>query len=243
MGLRGELVKLAHEKPELRRHLVPLLRKFAARQALDDPEMDKIVRRAVEDAADDLCSRWESDATLLPVVKGQRNSKFGSGSDGGWGAECWVPLEYTISTGYGFSNSKAESMRSGADDKIHDETAKWFAKRHPELGLAPNDISYHDLEEIDYSLAEEFDEAMRELYVDEGFGVRIGAFFYDPDSTSPWVKKRGMNNMYVFSAIDPDGRYLPNQMVTPFETTFVFKDLRDLKGKLDKALKAAVKAV
>jgi len=99
-------------------------------------------------------------------------------------------------------------------------------------------LNYHELYELDFgSEAEELSEYESEAMAEEDITLRLGAFYYGPDNTLEG--RPGAQNMYVFALAEFDGHFLPSRSITTFETTFAFKNPRDLKGKLTKALNAA----
>jgi len=210
------------------------------------PEIDRIVHDAVEEAIEEIGSGYESYHNRVFQPAG-RGFMFGSGTDGGYGGEAYVPLSYMIGTGYLPSNSKLESMLRAADDKAFEFAKKEWMKANKDFiaqnNLTSDQINYHDLQELGFdSEAEDLDEYYRGAQEDEDVTFRIGAFYYGPDNAGHEAV-RGEENMYVFGVVDFDGHFLPSSMFETYETSFAFKNPKDLKRKLIKALNQVVSSL
>jgi hypothetical protein len=206
----------------------------------DNPDWNSIVKKAVGDAVEDLESLYEGEATHLEVRQGAHNSKFGSGSDGGHGGEVHTSMFYLYGTGKSVPSKVKNLVKAGinaAYKSAQEEFALQNRETLKELGIKPQDIGYSTLEDSGSGkLAEDFSEYEVAAMEDENLVFRIGAFYYSPASSSPWVKQRGVPNMYVFGVVELNGYYLGNKTVDVYETTFTFKGAGDLKTKLDAAL-------
>jgi len=208
-------------------------------------DMYRIVSSAVEDAVEDVESSYEAYTTNT-LEPGGRGFRFGSGSDGGVGGEAITTLGHMSGSGGWPNNSKLNGpllkAESDAYDYAKDEWMRANKAFLAENGIPQDKVNYHDLHELGFSSeAEDLSEYEMEAQNDETITFRLGAFYYGPDNSREG--RKGEENMYVFALVDFDGHFLPGRLITTFETTFAFKDLRDLKVKLIKALKAAVKSL
>jgi len=210
------------------------------------PEIDRIVHDAVEEAIEEIGSSFEAYNNQVFQPEG-RGFMFGSGTDGGYGGEAYVPMSYMIGTGNTPANPKIDKAIRDADDKAYEYAKKEWMRANKDFmetnGLSPDDIGYNELEERGFtSEAEDFDEYYRGAQEEEDVTFRLGAFYYDPENDRHEARL-GEKNMYVFAVVDFDGHFLPSRMMTVFETSFAFKNPRDLKSKLEKALGQAVAAI
>jgi hypothetical protein len=207
-------------------------------------EIDRIVRDAVEEAGEEVSDEYESYTSNI-IEPGGRGFRFGSGSDGGYGAESYTNLSYISGGGFWPSNNKLEKALRDAEERSYDYAIDEWKRANAEFiaenGLTDDQINYNDLYELDFGdEAESLSEYERDAQGGEDVGFRLGAFYYGPDNRLEG--RQGEHNMYVFALADFDGHFLPGGSMDLFETTFAFDGPRDLERKLDKALKAAVEA-
>lgn len=250
-SLRSRLVRIAAQLPkgdDTRREILAALQRARAVVTAAGPKLppaiDGIVRDAVEDAIQEVGDAYESYNNQI-IEPGGRGYYFGSGSDGGYGGEASTYLHYLSSTGGWPSNSKLSGLQDAEEKAYNYGKSEWIRANKAFMeanGLTDDQISYSDLEELGFSSeAESLDEYERGAMEEEYIGLRLGAFFYGRENSLEG--RKGELNMYVFAVVDCDGHFLPSRPITTFETTFAFKDARDLKGKLDKAVQDAANSL
>lgn len=203
-----------------------------------NPEWNSIIEQAVTDASRDIEDNYETDESQLLLVDPEiRNSKFGAGSDGGWGAEVFTTLSYVVATGNEPANPKAAGEVTLADCKVWEAAAACHAKDLEALGLDPKTVSYSDIEAKDDALAELVAYAQDELYHDEDISFRIGAFYYKPDNQNLSHPARGQHGMYVFGAVVLSGAFLGDKLITYYEANFAFDGSESLRTQLEEHLR------
>lgn len=192
---------------------------------------------AAVDILDDLMSTWEdSGRTIFHVTS--PNSKFGAGTDGGFGGEVVIPLSYLDSTGSRTGDEEVDKRVELALDRARDAANKNWWERHYKAaeaaGLDPATLTYDAVSEAGLD-AEEWDEAQRTALYDEHVALRFGLFYYGPDNTSPW-QQHGVHEVYSFVVAEFDGAYLGSGMLTLWESTAPFD--RDDESMLTDVLAA-----
>jgi hypothetical protein len=206
-------------------------------------EIDRIVKDAVADAIEEVEDSYEAYHTKI-IEPGGRGFRFGSGSDGGYGGETYTTMDVMSGSGRWPNNRKLSQPLFKGEEKLFQDAQKSWMENNRDFmeanDLKPNQVNYNDLNELGFEdEAEEFDEIVRN-WMSEGEDItfRLGAFYYGPDNRKEG--RPGEQNMYVFALMDCEGHYLPQQPIDTFEMTFAFDDPRDLKRKLEAALKKAV---
>lgn len=184
---------------------------------LDDDICERFLDTAV-DILDDLMATWEDSGREVFHVTAP-NSKFGAGSDGGFGGEVIIPLSYFDSTGSRTGDENVDKRIDEALNKAHSEAnAAWWGKYSEAAiaaGLTLEDLNYSSIEDVDLDY-NDWDETYQEALADEWIVPRFGLFYYGPDNTSPWRKHRG-REVYGFAVAEFYGAYLGNGMVTLWE--------------------------
>lgn len=200
---------------------------------LDDGICERFLDTAVE-ILDDLMATWEDSGREVFHVTSP-NSKFGAGSDGGFGGEVIIPLSYLDSTGSRTGDENVDKRIDGALNKACSEAnAAWWCKHSAAAvaaGLTLADLNYSSIEDADLDY-NDWDETYQEALVDEWVVLRFGLFYYGPDNTSPWRKYRD-HEVYGFVVAEFDGAYLGNGMVTLWEGSEPF-------DRADKSLSRAL---
>jgi hypothetical protein len=198
-------------------------------------------RETVQDQQEELESDWEDYNREIFHVTAP-NSKFGAGTDGGFGAEVLIPLSYLDSTGSGFSSEALTAIVQEALDRVHAATNKYWNEAYPDKQVTAETV-YDFLMSEDQS-TEEWYELEQQLMKDECVIIRMGLFYYGPESTSPW-QKPGIHEAYGFVVAEFDGHFLPNKTLHLGEFTMPFDpahepSLRRIREALDNLRKTYV---
>lgn len=157
-------------------------------------------RETMQDQQEELESAWEDYNREIFHVTAP-NSKFGAGTDGGFGAEVLIPLNYLDSTGSGFSSEALTAIVQEALDRVHAATNKYWNEAHPDKQVTAETV---------------YDFLMSEYVI-----IRMGLFYYGPESTSPW-QKPGIHEAYGFVVAEFEGHFLPNKTLDLGEFTMPF---------------------
>jgi hypothetical protein len=203
-----------------------------------NPEWKAIITKAIEEAADEFDAVYEccGEIQYLDVDPKVRNSKFGSGSSGGCGAEVYSNHSYMVGSGNMPVYQPAYEAITAADDEMWKAAAKCYEEELKALGLDPDQITYNDVEEKDPDLVVAIEDAYTEQLFDENVNFRFGAFYYAPDNGSPHHPERGKHGIYVFGSIVLSGHYLGEKLLTYYEANFSFDTAEELEKKLTEHL-------
>ena len=178
-------------------------------------------RNVISDVHVDLAGDFEDPPRDLIVVEGG-NSKFGGGTDGGFGAEVRVTLSYLIDTGLG--HKEANARVEAANDTAYETALTAWWERHGEAaiaeGLQREGLSYCDIEEADLEV-NDFTDLEQEAMEGEDIVLRIGLFYYGVENSNHGCSW-GRHNAYYFIAAEMDGPYLGGGTITMLERTVKF---------------------
>jgi len=201
------------------------------------PAANRLFEESAEEVLDEMLSSWEAGPSdIIPVVV--PNSKFGSGSDGGYGGEVYIPLDYLISTGYRIGDTAVDKVVSHAIDHAYNLAMdSWFEEYGKHVGLEREGLTWDAIDGVDGS--DQFNDIQQEHLMDEGVTLRFGLFYYGPDNATHGME-RGAHKVYAFLAAIFDGAYmtqarrqegLDNELFTLFETTSSFnpEEAEDLR--------------
>lgn len=241
--LRSNIIRLASEHPEFRKDLLPLLGGKTATGAKLPPELDALIKPMVQDAIDEVELDYEGYNTKLVEPQGH-GYMFGSGTDGGYGGETLTNLSSMSGAGRWPRNPVLSVPMQKAENDAHEAAVSDWIDSNADFmatnGLSKEQVSYSDLYDLGFgSEAESLSEAEQEYYNDEDIAFRIAVFYFAPG---------GYNNkeqrIEVTAVADCEGRYLPSdKLLSTFDETIPFKNVRDLKPKLAQALKKAVQSL
>jgi len=203
-----------------------------------NPVWKAIIAKAVVEAADEFDVAYEccGEIQYLDVDPNVRNSKFGSGSSGGYGAEVYSNHSYMVGSGNMPGYQPAYDALIAADDTMWKAAAKCYEKELKALGLDPEKATYNDVEEKDPDLVVAIEDAYTEQLFDENVSFRFGVFYYAPDNGSLHHPARGQHGIYVFGSVFLSGHYLGEKLLTYYEANFSFETDDELQKELTKHL-------
>lgn len=175
-------------------------------------------RETVQDQQEELESDWEDYNREIFHVTAP-NSKFGAGTDGGFGVQVMIPLSYLDSTGSRFASEELTAVVQEALDRIHNATNKYWNEANPDKQVTAETVYDFLMSEDEY--AADWYELEQQLMEDEYVIIRMGLFYYGPESTSPW-QKPGIHEAYGFVVAEFDGHFLPNKTLHSGEFSMPF---------------------
>lgn len=210
-------------------------------QLEDHPKWERIVKEWVDDTAEDMANDYEDKHRMVQVER-MRGFRFGSGTNGGWGAEYFVPLSYIDSTGKPPpAPAVTRNIASKAIEAIQKDAAKeWLQSLSADIRQKVKDFAKEKGEDItpslltepdfpDTELGYELEDWERANFDEEDFWVRIAAFYYAPDNREA---VNGQHTIEVIGTVQADGHFLRMPLETFYEKKRSFKNERDLREAL-----------
>jgi chemotaxis protein histidine kinase CheA len=217
---------------------------FANGGGVDDISYDAVLdllKEKLEDAVDDLPSKYTTDYYKGNEVENQSRDGFIAFTDGGYEVTWFEYLSYFSGSGYSLPTSQLDEEKDRQIEYNYTIAKERFIEEYPEIveELGEN-IDYNSLYDAGYEdEAEQFSEWQTDFEDADTMMLGIGAYYYEPNNDRGID---GKHTLRLFGLVNLEAPYhRSGNLEDRYDIDITFDSIEELEQKIDEGLEAIIR--